>query len=839
MTEMRRRFAICCAMTAVAFGVRADRYMFGPEDAAERQRVFAGFDYVTESNAMFSAGIRVPWRWEFEAQGMRSITWANPNAGSKPADVLLEHGIVCTGGTRLEIPADGPRRIHVWIGDWFRGWDRFFASRGGDARVHASARSGVVRLTCAGKVRYDRRLAPDTCFREWCKGEDSGFSRHDDLWDQIVKPIYDEIEFDAEAENGRIALELENVLLAAIAVERTAVEMKRTLADVEKARREEFYRRYPWKPQPDGALPEAAKNGGTLLLFRKGVSDSVFPWTRPSDEEVTDEISVYAAQGEQEPIRFGLLPLVDLPDLEVRIGDFNRGGRTLSVADNADFWQERYKGIGCDQQVGVIRDVRKLDPMSYVLQTPARQDGEALTPRMYVLDVRVPDRLEPGSWRASVDVLSRGVVVHHGSIRLRVLPFSLEKAKDVAAPYGFQMYYETWPLSAPGGGTERTWESWTTTAKFLDRHGFSNYYLSPAGCMKMFTITGELGRSKITQTPENAANMERLFKLMNPSGREKFFVYQFHTALVSMGWKGYIDPSSGRVFNHSTWDVKRNRDVTPQEWADWERQLTDIRTFVPYMNAKFKERGYPEVRWYFGGELDNWGEEAVREGARLAETIRSVGGVTHCVVNGPLSRKYLVKASDHFWANPGTPITEDLKAELAAGGHGFGTHNCGDSRFMSGLHFWRTGSEGRYQETVFYINFLWPYCLLPWNYNTSLVYPTQEGGLRPTLRFLAYREARDDYLYLLALDQALVAAYPGLPAVGEAKAFLENLRARIVLDPKYYRKGPNRAREGTQESNDHVFDDAAIERVRRQAAKYLSVLSSDCRGTVRGGRKED
>ena len=152
------------------------------------------------------------------------------------------------------------------------------------------------------------------------------------------------------------------------------------------------------------------------------------------------------------------------------------------------------------------------------------------------------------------------------------------------------------------------------------------------------------------------------------------------------------------------------------------------------MDRIFKARGYPEIWWYVGGEPDKFGIGFVKLAAELADSIRQLGAKANSVLMGPMGAKMFPGHFDHLWGNPATPLTEEFRTTCLSKGTGFGVHNGGDTRFQAGFQFWRTGSEGRYQETQFYTDFMRPYCLLPWNYNTAQAYPAPDGSYRPTAR---------------------------------------------------------------------------------------------------------
>ena len=794
------------------------RLMFGPEKVPDEMKAFAGFEYVSSSNAMLSGGATSPWR--YEPRGSAGV-WTSMNTGGLPADVLLEHGILCARKTTLVVPfRTGKCRVHVWVGDWFRGWERLIDAGRTQNRHELNLGKGndTVRLAVGGRVVYEIPMTTENTYREWCKTEDYVFSRHDDIWDRIVRPVLTELDFEAEARDGAVSLVMDNILLTAVVVAKDEQEMKAALSEIEQARRAMFAARYPWKPQPDEALPAAAKKGGDCLVFRKGVSDSVFPWTRPTDDEVTDEIFTFAAQGEQQAVRLGFLPLRDLKGVDVEVGDFSCHGETLAIGGCSDLWMERYKETGALRQNGRIESMPALDPVSGVLQKPRRVDWERETPRLYLLDLRVPAKLTPGDWIAPVRVTSDGKTVKTARIRVKVMPFSLAAYAADSAAYGFQDVAWAWAYDAP----IKSWPDGHLRYHrdyhgFIARYGFSNFMLMPAFA-KCLTFEGELGKTRVFQTEANRQAMARLRDIVDPSRTETFFALEFIRYFQLCGWKGS--------------KVKYGKTMTPQEQDRWSKTLSEVGRLAKEVERIFRENGWPPLRFYAGGEFDNGGPATVARAIELCRALRKCGVSVQVVTNGPLACEKLPTEADHVWANPATPITEDFAARIRAAGNRFGSHNCGDSRFMTGLQFWRTGSEGRYQETVFYTSFLWPCCLLPWNYQASLVLPAPDGRLRPTRNFLAYRDAKNDYLYLHALERAAAQANADSPVRRDAERFLAELRAKVAFDPRCYFAGEVHAIEGSQTMAETGWNEFALNRMRWRAATLLSQLAADGRSST-------
>ena len=803
-----KQVAMVLAATAAAVsGADTLKLMFGPESAPESQRKFAGFEYVTPASPVWSGSDPVPAGWSYQPNG--GAVFKNDSAGSVPADVLLEHGMACRKDARLRIPFVGEKaKVHVFVGDWFLGWRRF--NNGQD-------RDTVVELSCNGRKIFGTALTPANGYREWCKLEEYSFSRKDPIWDRIVKPVLDEYSFDAVPKDGVIELDLRHILLTAVIIASTEEEMSAALAETEAARRAMFAERYPWKPQPDEPMPENVDPAEDCVLFQKGGEDDVKPWTRPKAEEVRDVIRIWAARGEQEPFRFGVLLQNDFPDLFVEVGDFTGpGGAVMKTADVADFWRERYKERGSEWTRGKIDQLWRLDPLSYVMQKNAPQCGEAGTPRMYLLDVRVPEDAAAGDWFAPLTVKAGGKIVKRGRLQLRVMDFALRY--DGAAQYGFQPMHGNSTMSMPGATREEILAGMKGIIDMIRKYRFHNIALQGWGwgfesCLSLGTIIGDPGSRHFSITPEQEKAWDWWFDAVGGTRELSYVMLQPAYILQNMGWR-CVPLTARRKFSDPNW-------FTPEMQEQCRIEREDLVTVLGEIDRFLRGKGYPTPHWYMCGEIDNYGKVGAEECSKLGEVGKRAGIITNCKINGPFGYRLAPPAFDHVWANPASPIDEKLKATIESYGHGFGTHNCGDRRFQCGFQFWRTGSEGRYQETQFYTDFMRPYCLLPWNYNTAQAYPSPDGTYRPSLPWINYRDGRDDYLYLYTLEKSIAAAPKESAARREAEKFLAMFREKVKFDPRVYHKAKFDGIEATADIKYGEWNAVSLERYRWTIACHI------------------
>jgi len=294
---------------AAAAGAPSIKLMFGAPTRDAARAKFLDFAYVT-SAARLDDG--QPWGWT-KSNKITDWLYANDRLCSIPLDGLLDHSVTCWDGTlSIRVPR-GPVAVHLWIGDMIQGIRRTQAS---------------FRVAAEGKTVSDERITFNTVCTErwWLRGESEVYRKNTDRWTRQVRPMLDEYDFTADVQDGVLDLKMENVNLTAMVIVPGAdsAAMKAILAEIEQERRRQFDERYPGQPQPDEAMPpvdESSRRRG-FVVFQKLIDEQVCPWSRPKADEVSDEVRVFAARGEQEAFRFGVLPLRDLRQFAVKVGVF-------------------------------------------------------------------------------------------------------------------------------------------------------------------------------------------------------------------------------------------------------------------------------------------------------------------------------------------------------------------------------------------------------------------------------------------------------------------------------------------------------------------------------------
>ena len=792
----------CCF---VSFGTEI-KIMFGDKTVKPASRKFLDFSYADQTDPRFSKGSRLtPWKYTGTGHA-----YTMDGAGSLPADTMLEHGILCRKG-KFELPLpDGKYVVHLYLGDWLVGLFRFIRA------------DNQVALSINGRPIISKTYLPKDCFKEWLKGEEYLFSVKDSIWDRIVKPVLDEIEVETEVTNGKLVIEMRNIYLTAMTLTDSRKQMQVINRKVEAERRKEFASRYPWKPKKNEPMPvygTKEKERG-FLLFQKYGDDKVYPWSRPLARELTDTIRVFAAQNEQELLRFGIIPLVELKQFTVEIGDFKKHDAVLRMKDNADLWQERYKEYGSTLTSGKIDDMWRLDPRSAVMIKPRAIDCEVGTPRMYTLDFHVPENARPGDYYAPLSFYSAGKKIGEAKLRLKVLPFKLDR--DDAAQFSFQEAYALWPLTMRQAQKDIP-ENARRVLRFHRKYGFSaSHFTGWSGlCRPNYRvghIEGKDGQRHFVQTEQEKKNADFWFKLYRQEGNASFISIQIMPYfLMHCGW----DPGRGWI-SHNYYGRKGDSpEVLKKKRSDVIQVMKDIqKVFDDHKGV------YPDVYWFVSGEPDNFGLAGVQEGLKANQMVREMGGKSFALINGKWAGKYYPEKFDYILSTPYTPISDEFVNRIKKNGHIFGSHNTGDSRFAAGWHFWRLGGFHKYQETVLYVNFVRPYAYLPWNYQISCVLPGADGSLVPTIYLFNYRDGMEDYLYLHTLENKIAAAKKRGETAKAAKAekFLKEMHDRINIDMRSYLVTQIKAFEGAGTVKSDEWNSVSFERLRWQLAQLIMEL---------------
>jgi hypothetical protein len=185
---------------------------------------------------------------------------------------------------------------------------------------------------------------------------------------------------------------------------------------------------------PEPALTAAEKERG-YLLFRRPITEPVYPNTRPLAHERLETLAAFATPGEFEPVTLSVFPVRDLKNFRVRVSALKGPDGEIPASEIAmqlvTYWNigyPRYTSRDTDRRVPEL-----LERVT-VHSTPAREC------QRWWLTVHVPEDAPPGLYHGTVTVRDDSFAEEvETPLVLQVLGFKLKS--DPAKHYS--VYYYT------------------------------------------------------------------------------------------------------------------------------------------------------------------------------------------------------------------------------------------------------------------------------------------------------------------------------------------------------------------------------------------------------------
>ncbi len=485
------------------------------------------------------------------------------------------------------------------------------------------------------------------------------------------------------------------------------------------------------EPDPDETQITDADRERGYIAFARDYLQHVWPRTRPTERERTAELRCWATQGEYEPVSFAVVPLEDLGACAVAVGDLRSDDAVLP----ADCWDIRIAGL-LRHRLG--RDEKRFKWGPKILYPGARADITEGRTRWWWLTVKVPADQQPGFYTGSVVFTPKDAEPWSCPIRVRVLPFAIEKPPGEI----FGMYYST------------------------------SYALYPQNRDKHFDDMREHLIDTITLSdrgPVGGWDEMGVLKLDFSVMDEYIKAAQAHGLTGPMPWDA-VHRLPGMI----------PKDLPDDEWGARYKEL------IAATVAEGRKQGWPPILCYPVDEPGN-DPQRVETAMKLMGLAREVpGALTYCTPNGIEGGLKLLPVIDYACWQHQSANAETLRATLE---HGrtfwYYSSNYGAdtavARFRSGLLRWRLDAKG-----MFY-----------WHYNAFVgdpyddldaarsdmfvSAPTPDGPL-PTLGWECEREGIEDLCLLRMLEKRLAAT----PAdkTPEARTLLEEMRSGIIQDGK-------------------------------------------------------
>lgn len=475
--------------------------------------------------------------------------------------------------------------------------------------------------------------------------------------------------------------------------------------------------------------PEDHERG--YVAFARNYLDLVYPHTTPTAQERRAEMSAIATPGEYEPLSFAVVPLEDLGNCRVTVSDLTSAQSSIP----ASAWDIRIAGIIRERQG---RNDRTFIRSPKILFAGRQAEIEAGDTRWWWLTVKVPEGQPPAVYRGEVSFRPENAEPWTCPLRLRVLPFRIEKPEGEM----FGMYYGTHYAMYP---ENRDLHFADMREHLIDTITLSNEH--PTGGW----VDGELKLD---------------FSIMD----EFIASAQRHGLTGDMPWGG----------------VRRLPSMIPdglstEEWNERYKQL--IAAVVEHGDR----RGWPELLCYPVDEPSN-NPDRLATAERLLGLTREVDGAyTYCTPNAIEGGLRILPLLDYATWQHLSANAETRRATLDAGGtFWYYSSNYGKRaaipRFRSGFLRWRLGATG----------------MLYWHYNAFVgspyddldagrsdmfvAAPTPDGPI-PTIGWECEREGIEDIWYLRKLEGLIASAPPARAAeAAAAQATLDEIASAFPAD---------------------------------------------------------
>jgi hypothetical protein len=186
----------------------------------------------------------------------------------------------------------------------------------------------------------------------------------------------------------------------------------------------EGWREIPFEETAPEPEPNRQEQSLGFMLFRRSITEPLYPNTRPRADELLQGLDIFATPGEIEPVAFGVFPLRNLENFRVRVSSLRSEAPGTIPSSAVEVRLVTYGNIRYPsyQSADTYRRQPELLEKVTAHSSPA---GEC---RQWWLRIRVPEKARPGVYRGTVtvydDLSPRAVYI---PLRLRVLGFRLKK----------------------------------------------------------------------------------------------------------------------------------------------------------------------------------------------------------------------------------------------------------------------------------------------------------------------------------------------------------------------------------------------------------------------------
>jgi len=524
-------------------------------------------------------------------------------------------------------------------------------------------------------------------------------------------------------------------------------------------------------PAPaEPAVSATARQRGYVLFSSEPV-ERVYPYTRPTAQQIDRPVTLQATPGEAAVATLGVVPLRALFNMRLAGSDLLGPGGARMPAAALDL-----RVVRCWPQIDKTPAGRgKVQSIPELLAAQARQPAVCAptgATRQYWITVRVPADARAGTYRGQLQFSAEGVAPAAVPVELTVLPFRLqtpsEKTFYTYAILGDLSDEEIRPLLAD-----------------MRAHGM-NALASD--------LVGKWRRTPEGNVKFDADPLRRVLRLAKEAGLTRPMPWHAEGLL-----HGIEAPAGSAAWNATV--------------ANLLRQVRQVQ----------QEVGGPELLFYpvdepFGND----------ERLTLAERALGVARQTHALrsyctpAEGDIARLGQLLDVRCYAIGSVADVRAAAASSRQAGARFWWYTNAARElpdvrRYLAGVWFWHTGAEGqgywvyqsRWRRTR-------PFQDLEGDLHAHdyVAYPDLDGPT-PTVQWECMRQGLDDARYLYTLEAAL-AAHRASPHAATAERFLVELHSGLPQSVKLA--------NGTWTLYDCPWKPADFARLRREAARLIAAL---------------
>jgi hypothetical protein len=676
-----------------------------------------------------------------------------------PENLLRDWISLNSGGLDFDLP-DG--EYHVWMVLEDPGYWEYYPNYEHRA-VYAE-----------GEKVLDEQPTVADFWARYYRHDDAEDLPGDDIWQRYIPARYQPLQFDVLVSDGQLNLRFEGndspytLALSALVIYPTseAARGEAFLAELWQQLKQQYGYEYKQvaPPLPQHVKPTGNALDGALSLFQRSSALDVYATDWPDAAEQVDALSASLAQGEYEPLTISLYAhqaqqltdaVLELPGVEV----------TASQVRN------KLSRVTQDGSVYTSRP-RILDPLQLPLELAAGQS------RRLWFDLHAPAELAPGTIEGSLRLSFSNGQSQELPVSVEVRPYSLPAA-DV--PLGYLGLAPQYPGSGfPEVAAKQEAELQASIA-LLHRYGMTGVDGGIGGPLFKGYSDGQ-PVIDFSQADKTMAALQGLYsgEINSYGGIGIQGLSTYSTQDTSAYGKPYVEvladllaaiESHGAANNwlsliHTVGDEPEGEAIQDSLAAAQAFHQADPQSRTSVFSSLTDPASDPRAA--FAGVVD-----------RIYVTHHSAAGLQHIVDRGSECATYNLRSRYHRGV-----YQYKLAREFGCRGH---------MQFMwSSVHAdpWYD-LDGRESEQ-------------------AAVFTHADGSLRHTLELERYREAVDDYRYLLKLEQQ-IAASDDSTAKAEAQAWLQ-----ATLDAMEI--GHDRP---------HAWSEAELDGLRQQAAAHIEHLLPD------------